>query len=65
MLEGNFSESSGEITFPDLQGAVLEKAVQYMYYKVRWASSSKPPPEFDVETDLLVDLLLAANYLGI
>ena len=26
----------GEIQFPEIKSAVLEKVIQYMYYKVRW-----------------------------
>jgi hypothetical protein len=32
---GQFAESSGEISFPEIPALVLEKVVQYLYYKVR------------------------------
>lgn len=35
MLSGGFMESKqGEISFPEIKSAVLEKVIQYMYYKV-------------------------------
>lgn len=36
MLTGGFMESKGgEIQFPEIKASVLEKVIQYMYYKVR------------------------------
>jgi transcription elongation factor B subunit 1 len=32
---GQFAESRGEIRFPEISTAILEKVIQYMYYKVR------------------------------
>jgi hypothetical protein len=34
LLTGQFAESSGEISFPEIPAIVLEKVVQYLYYKV-------------------------------
>lgn len=33
-LAGQFAESSGEIRFPEINTMILEKVIQYMYYKV-------------------------------
>ena len=70
MIEGNFlNQATGvdtnEITFPDIQGTVLEIAVQYMYHKVKHAKSLREPPQFEPPSHLLVEVLLAANYLGL
>jgi transcription elongation factor B subunit 1 len=35
MLAGNFAESKGEINFPEISTNILEKVIQYLYYKVR------------------------------
>jgi len=36
MLSGSFLESKGgEIQFPEIKSVVLEKVIQYMYYKVK------------------------------
>ena len=34
MLSGQFAESRGEVRFPEIQGAILEKIIQYMHHKV-------------------------------
>jgi hypothetical protein len=40
MLSGGFMESrQSEIQFPEIKSVVLEKVIQYMYYKVRPARS--------------------------
>ena len=36
MLSGSFAEgSSGEIRFPEISTPILEKTIQYLYYKAR------------------------------
>jgi hypothetical protein len=34
MGAGQFVESRGEVRFPEMPAVVLEKVIQYMYYKV-------------------------------
>jgi len=34
MLAGGFTESKGEIKFPEISTNILEKVIQYLYYKV-------------------------------
>jgi len=63
MLSGQFAESRGEISFPEIPAAVLEKLVQYLYYKVRYTNSSQRIPEFVIEPEMAVDLLIASGYL--
>ena len=63
MLSGQFAESSGDIKFPEISGAILEKVIQYMYYKVKYTKSTVPIPEFPIEPELALELLMAANYL--
>lgn len=42
LLAGNFAESSkGEIRFPEISTPILEKVIQYLYYKV---SQTQPSP---------------------
>lgn len=38
---GNFAESRGEIKFPEISTHILEKVIQYLYYKVRLANHSQ------------------------
>jgi len=63
MLSGQFAESRGEVRFPEIPGAILEKVIQYMHYKVRYTNSVTRVPEFDIEPELSLELLMAANYL--
>jgi len=65
MLEGNFRESEDNlIRFPDISGPILEKIVQYMYYKIRNEKKIGPISEFPIEPEIALELLVAANYLN-
>jgi elongin-C len=63
MLEGQFAESRGEIRLPEITSAVLEKIIQYLYYKVRYTNSSQRVPNFNIEPEVALELLMASNYL--
>lgn len=63
MLSGQFTESKGEITFPDISAPILEKVSQYMYYKTQYSDSTSRLPEFVIEPEIAMELLMAANYL--
>ena len=63
---GTYSETEhGEIKFPELSGAVLEKTVRYFYYKLRYTNYTGPGkiPEFKIDPESALELLMAANYL--
>ncbi|EGZ13233.1 hypothetical protein PHYSODRAFT_511266 [Phytophthora sojae] len=60
---GQFTESKGEITFPDISAPILEKVSQYMYYKTQYSDSTSRLPEFNIEPEIAMELLMAANYL--
>eukprot|EP00555_Chaetoceros_dichaeta_P003519 CAMPEP_0198250042 /NCGR_PEP_ID=MMETSP1447-20131203/1372_1 /TAXON_ID=420782 /ORGANISM="Chaetoceros dichaeta, Strain CCMP1751" /LENGTH=101 /DNA_ID=CAMNT_0043934807 /DNA_START=51 /DNA_END=356 /DNA_ORIENTATION=+ len=65
MLEGNFRESEDNIIrFPDIGGTILEKVVQYMYYKMRNQKATGPIPEFPIDPACALELLVASNYLN-
>jgi elongin-C len=63
MLTSQFAESKGEIRFPDIHTAVLEKVIQYLYFKARYTNSNKRVPDFIIEPEICLELTLAANYL--
>ena len=50
------------IKFPEISSPVLERTVQYFYYKLRYANEPMPP-EFPIEPSMALELLMAANYL--
>lgn len=70
--------------FPEIPGIVLEKVIQYLYYKVmhsnvnfippyscshsramqvRYTNSNQRVPNFDIDPELALEVLVAANYL--
>ena len=63
MLNGQFAERKGEIRFPEITTPVLEKLIQYLYFKVMYTNSTKRVPNFEIEPEITLELLLAANYL--
>ena len=56
-------ESRGEVRFPEIPGVILEKVIQYMHYKVRYANSTQRIPNFNIEPEISMELLMAASYL--
>eukprot|EP01123_Difflugia_compressa_P000468 TRINITY_DN10544_c0_g1_i4.p1 TRINITY_DN10544_c0_g1~~TRINITY_DN10544_c0_g1_i4.p1 ORF type:complete len:104 (-),score=17.84 TRINITY_DN10544_c0_g1_i4:220-531(-) len=66
MLEGGgtFIEGdSGQINFGDIATPILEKVIQYFYYKVKYTNSTSQIPEFPIEPEIALELLMAANFL--
>ncbi|DAZ98070.1 TPA: hypothetical protein N0F65_001945, partial [Lagenidium giganteum] len=45
MLSGQFTESKGEIRFPDISAAILERVCQYMYYKEQYSGNPSRRPD--------------------
>ena len=62
---GTYTETSqGEIRFPEISTKTLEKTIQYFYYKLKYTNSKDgPPPEFKIDPEHALELLMAANYL--
>jgi transcription elongation factor B subunit 1 len=52
------------VRLPDISGPILEKVVQYMHYKTEHADSVGRLPEFAIEPEIALELLVAANYLN-
>jgi hypothetical protein len=40
-----------------------EKVIQYFYYKVRYSSATAEIPDFPIEPEIALELLMAANFL--
>ena len=63
MLTGSYAESKdNHVTFPEITTRVLEKVIEYFHYKVRYSHSSEMP-EFKVEPEIALELLMASNFL--
>merc|ERR1711887_33142 len=60
-----FVESSGEIRFPEISSVVLEKVCQYFHHKLKFTNNNSTAglPDFLVEPEIALNLLMAANYL--
>ncbi|KAJ1704514.1 hypothetical protein LUZ63_004293 [Rhynchospora breviuscula] len=59
---GSFAETQrGEVRFPEISGAVLEKICQYFYWSLHYSSGKES--EFHIEPEITLDLMMAANFL--
>ena len=64
MLEGHFRESNENlIRFPDISSRILERVVGYIYYKAQHSQSTSRIPEFPIEPEIALELLIASKYL--
>lgn len=62
---GTFTEQElGEINFREISTPILEKVIQYFYYNLRYSNSTVEIPEFEVQPEIALELLMAANFLG-
>jgi len=51
------------VRFSTLRTNVLEKIVQYFYYKVMYMNSTAPIPEFPIEPEIALEILMASHFL--
>lgn len=64
MLEGEFREARDNvIQFPAIDGYILERVVRYLHYKAQHTNSSARIPDFPIEPEVALELLIAAKYL--
>ena len=64
MLEGQFREAQDNIIrFPDITGYILERVVRYLHYKAQYTNASMRIPDFIIEPEVALELLIAAKYL--
>lgn len=64
MLTGSFREAQDNvIRFPDQAGYVLERVINYLHYRAQYQNSSSRIPEFVVEPEVALEVMLAAKYL--
>ena len=64
MLDGQFREAQDNvIRFPEIPGSILERVVQYLHYKFQYSDSTIRIPEFPIEPEIALELLIAAKYL--
>ena len=62
--KGNFRESEDNVMrFPEIEGLILEKVIKYLHYKQQHSKATGTIPEFVIEPEIALELLLAASYL--
>ena len=49
--------------FPEIEGLILEKVIKYLHYKQQHSKATGTIPEFVIEPEIALELLLAASYL--
>eukprot|EP00002_Diphylleia_rotans_P018934 TRINITY_DN365_c0_g1_i1.p1 TRINITY_DN365_c0_g1~~TRINITY_DN365_c0_g1_i1.p1 ORF type:complete len:102 (+),score=28.54 TRINITY_DN365_c0_g1_i1:69-374(+) len=54
---------TGEVPLPDVRGVILERVCDYFYYKLRYTNSTGDFPDFELDPEIALELLMAANYL--
>ncbi|KAH3671014.1 hypothetical protein OGAPHI_000725 [Ogataea philodendri] len=65
MLNTSFQESStNTIKLHELDGVLLEKVIEYLYYNLKY-KESVDVPEFDIPTEMALELLVAADFLDV
>ncbi|KAJ3385822.1 hypothetical protein HDU84_002004 [Entophlyctis sp. JEL0112] len=62
---GQFTEAQqNEINFRDIKAIVLEKVCKYLYYKVRYTNTrDKELPDFPIDVEIALELMMAADFL--
>ncbi|ORZ03406.1 BTB/POZ protein [Syncephalastrum racemosum] len=66
MIEGaaQFQESvTKEIPFRDIKGVILDVVCRYLYYKWQYENSVTEIPEFKVDSELILETLMTADFL--
>eukprot|EP00759_Apiculatamorpha_spiralis_P009632 PhF_6_TR16798/c0_g1_i1/m.25373/K03872/TCEB1; transcription elongation factor B, polypeptide 1 len=61
--EGVHVVDGNRITFEDIPTDVLEKAIQYFYYKTRYDNDPDRRPKFEVPPMMALQLMMAAKTL--
>ncbi|KAJ3379218.1 hypothetical protein HDU92_006836 [Lobulomyces angularis] len=63
---GHFTESSqNEINFRDIKALILEKVCKYLYHKVKYTNTSGEVPDFVIEPEIALELLMAGDFLDV
>jgi len=61
---GQFSENeTNEVSLRAIPSHILQKVCIFLAYNVRYTDSSTEPPEFPIQSEFALDLLMASNFL--
>lgn len=65
MLNTSFRESStNTIRLHELDATLLEKVIEYLYYNLKY-KDVVDVPDFDIPTEMALELLVAADFLDV
>ncbi|ANZ74238.1 BA75_00209T0 [Komagataella pastoris] len=65
MLGTSFQEAeSNRITLHEIDGVLMEKIIQYLHYNFQY-KDQVDVPEFDIPTEMALELLVAADFLDV
>jgi hypothetical protein len=59
----NLNYVGRNLHIPSLRAVILEKVCKYLYYKVRHTNTTQEIPDFPIEADIALELLMAADFL--
>ncbi|KAI8053820.1 BTB/POZ protein [Syncephalis plumigaleata] len=54
---------SGEGNFPEIKSDILQQVCEYLEYKHKYSSHTENIPEFHIDVENALELLMAADYL--
>ncbi|KAG9292080.1 hypothetical protein G9A89_017980 [Geosiphon pyriformis] len=52
-----------QIHFQYIKAVILEKVCQYLYYKLRYTDSTSDIPNFEIDPQISLELLMTADFL--
>ncbi|RKP25523.1 RNA polymerase II transcription elongation factor [Syncephalis pseudoplumigaleata] len=62
--EAYFMESTNnEISFPEIKSEILQQVCEYLEYKHKYSNHTENIPEFHIDVENALELLMAADYL--
>uniref|UniRef100_T1J8Y9 Elongin-C n=1 Tax=Strigamia maritima TaxID=126957 RepID=T1J8Y9_STRMM len=62
---GMFAETEvNEVKFREIDSQILEEVCKYLAYKKKYHESEVPIPDFPIHLGIVLDLLMAANFLA-
>ncbi|KAK9471861.1 BTB/POZ protein [Dipodascopsis tothii] len=71
-LRGMLSESShfveakrNRVVLSNINGILLEKVCEYLYYNLKHQNNPGNIPEFDVPPEMVLELLVASDFLDV
>ena len=54
---------NNEIKFTNIRGKVLDRVIDFMHYNYLYKDYPKEPPHFEISDDILIELLIASDFL--